>query len=164
MLDNLNMTEWQSWLVVACLDCMSCERFERRKLSRRSMVAKLAALNRWSCECWVRGGVTQIIRRDDVMTRPWVCCCCFSGSLVARCRTAPVQQIVPTLAPPSTGNVGGRHVSDVLQCPSSLKMPTKSLHTLRIGKVKTFEAGCLTSKWDACLHTASDFHWHAVLI
>ena len=100
--------------------------------------------------------------RDD--TAPWVCCCCCSGSLVARCRTAPVQQIVPTLAPQPAGNVGGRHVSDVWQCPSSLKMPTKSLHTLRIGKVKTFEAGCLTSKWDACLHTASDFHWHAVLI
>ena len=142
MLDNLNMTEWQSWLVVACLDCMSCERFERRKLSRRSMVAKLAALNRWSCECWVRGGVTQIIRRDDVMTRPWVCCCCCSGSLVARCRTAPVQQNIPTLAPPSTGNVRSRHVSDVLQCPSSPKIDkdiwSRLSHHLKIGCLSVY--------------------------
>ena len=71
----------------------------------------------------MRGGVTQIIRRDDVMTRRRVSAAAAgSGSLVARCRTAPVQQIVPTLAPPSTGNVRSRHVSDVLQCPSSPKI------------------------------------------
>ena len=62
----------------------------------------------------MRGGVTQIIRRDDVMTRRrGSAAAAGSGSLVARCRTAPVQQIVPTLAPQPAGNVGGRHVSDV---------------------------------------------------
>ena len=48
----------------------------------------------------VRGGVTQIIRRDDLMTRRRGAAAAGSGSLVARCRTAPVQQNIPTLAPP----------------------------------------------------------------
>ena len=78
--------------------------------------------------------------RDD--TAPWVCCCCCSGSLVARCRTAPVQQIVPTLAPPSTGNVRSRHVSDVLQCPSSPKIDkdiwSRLSHHLKIGCLSVY--------------------------
>ena len=159
MLDNLKMTLSFIVMVVDCVHCMSCERHYWRKrveLPRRSTatVAKLAALNRRSCECWVRGGVTQIIRRDDVMTRR-------RGSAAA----AAQGHWLLGVAPPQFSRLYPHwlhHQPATLEA-DMWAMFYNVLHHQKF--IKTSEAGCLiTWKLDACLYTVSDFHWREVLI